>query len=60
MAVHSGFPHILELLLTFELEKLESLVEVRRSLFDIVDKDGGNVGHLAASKESHVSISFLV
>ncbi|XP_045166400.2 cortactin-binding protein 2-like [Mercenaria mercenaria] len=60
LAVHSSFPHILELLLTFEVEKFEILAEVKQSLFNIVDKDGGSLGHLAASKESHECLTVIL
>lgn len=59
MAVHSCFPVILELLLTYENEQSEKLSEVRHALRHVLDKDGWTLAHLAASKESHVCFFYL-
>mgnify|MGYP002280956791 CR=1 FL=1 len=56
LAVHSDWPDCVDLLLTFDGCQSESLLQVRSAISQMVDKDEMTLTHLAAMKESPVSV----
>lgn len=58
MAVHSDWPDCVDLLLTFDMNQSEHLLQVKNALSQMIDKDEMTLTHLAAMKESPVRRSF--